>query len=410
VSLIQRVKNILFAPISTWQQIEAEEATTAGGYIAAVAAVPALVAFLQLGINAPGSGGLLGFKLPALGSWVAVLPVYLAALASVGALALLVDALAHASKVDRNPLNALKLVTYSMTASLLGSVSQLLPMSWLLSVLASGYSLYLFYLGVPILMKCSPEAAKSYTAYVGIGAVVIMLLLGAISKAVMPDVATNRTPPATPAPAKSSLDMSQLPGTSIVVSNTNPELALKPMQEAVKRLEAQHATIKPEDESRWIGDAVLALTATGQAAMTFSADQLKPFVPEALLGTRRNTLGVEKMAISSAKLEVSVARGQYIIDASKMQIEIIDMGLNRLALASWAIQEPALAKEKWTQRVFKNADRVTREREHLDKSQSEIHMLLPNGVIVQASGNLPLEQLKSGLMGLDVQALGQLRR
>ena len=43
------------------------------------------------------------------------------------------------------------------------------------------YSLYLLYLGLPVLMKSPPEKALSYTAVVIIAAIVLFMIIGVVA-------------------------------------------------------------------------------------------------------------------------------------------------------------------------------------------------------------------------------------
>jgi hypothetical protein len=56
----------------------------------------------------------------------------------------------------------------------------------MLGMLASLYSIYLIYLGLPELMKCPPEKAVPYTAVVLVCGFVAMVILGAVSGMFMP--------------------------------------------------------------------------------------------------------------------------------------------------------------------------------------------------------------------------------
>jgi Yip1 domain len=104
-------------------------------------------------------------------------------LAGIYLLGLVIDGLAPTFGGTRHPVQALKVAAYSGTALWLAGVFALLPGLRLLTILGL-YSLYLLYLGLPLLMKSPVERAPSYTVMVVLaGAVVFMLtdLVGAVA-------------------------------------------------------------------------------------------------------------------------------------------------------------------------------------------------------------------------------------
>ena len=62
----------------------------------------------------------------------------------------------------------------------------ILPMLGFIALLAALYGLYLLYLGLPMLMKAPQEKAIGYTAVVVVVAIVVMMVIGAVSGLFMP--------------------------------------------------------------------------------------------------------------------------------------------------------------------------------------------------------------------------------
>jgi hypothetical protein len=81
-------------------------------------------------------------------------------------------------------MNALKLVAYSSTAAMVGGIFALIPALGVLTLVASLYSLYLLYLGVPTLMKVPQEKVLAYTAVLVVCAIVVGVIAGTILGAV----------------------------------------------------------------------------------------------------------------------------------------------------------------------------------------------------------------------------------
>src|ERR1019366_2975341 len=88
---------------------------------------------------------------------------YVFALAAVFLVALLIDALAPTFGGEKNPLQALKLATFSYTPAWVAGVLHNIPALGVLVLLAGLYSLYVLYLGLPVLMKAPKEKAVGYT-------------------------------------------------------------------------------------------------------------------------------------------------------------------------------------------------------------------------------------------------------
>jgi hypothetical protein len=159
VNLITRVKNILLEPKAEWPRIAAEAATPQSiylNYVLILAAIGPLALLIQMSV---------------LGAIVK----YLISLAVTLLMALIVDALATTFGGEKNFVQSLKLVAYSYTAAWIAGIFLLIPvLGGVIALLAGLYSLYTFYLGVPVLKKCPQDKAIVYTIVV----VICALLLG----------------------------------------------------------------------------------------------------------------------------------------------------------------------------------------------------------------------------------------
>jgi hypothetical protein len=182
MSLVDRVKGILMAPRKEWPVIEAESATTGSiftGYIIPLAAIPAIAGFIGWSVI---GGRVLGVELRVSYSTgiTAAVVRYVLSLVACYVLALIIDALAPSFGGTRNSIQALKVAAYSSTAGWVAGIFTILPaLSWL--GLLGLYSLYLLYLGLPVLMKAPQEKAVGYTVVVIICAIVLFVVVGAIT-------------------------------------------------------------------------------------------------------------------------------------------------------------------------------------------------------------------------------------
>jgi hypothetical protein len=181
VNLVDRVKGILLTPRKEWTIIDGESTTVAGlysGYIIPLAAIPAIAGFIGMSlvgfsfmgtsIRAPIGTGLTG-----------AVARYLGALLGTYVLALIIDALAPTFGGQRSQIQALKVAAYSSTAAWVAGIFLIFPSLGILSILGI-YSLYLFFLGLPLLMKAPEDRALGYTVVVIVCAIVLYAVVGMI--------------------------------------------------------------------------------------------------------------------------------------------------------------------------------------------------------------------------------------
>ena len=164
MNIVERLKGILLSPKTEWPAIAAEPMTTQGiytGWVMILAAIGPLVVLL----TTQSLGHAIG--------------QYLMMLAMTAIMALIVDALAPSFGGRKDFVAALKLSAFSYTAAFVGAIFGLLGMlGALLSFAAAIYAWYTFYLGAPVLGKCAPEKAVTYTIVVVVAGIVIGIVLG----------------------------------------------------------------------------------------------------------------------------------------------------------------------------------------------------------------------------------------
>lgn len=183
MNLVQRVKRILLSPRTEWEVIDTELTTPAQlytGYIAPLAAIgpiAQLIGYSVFGISVPFVGT---YRVPIGSAITSAIVTYVMALAMPFLLALIIDALAPTFNGQRSQIQALKVAAYSSTASWVAGIFALIPGVRFLTILGI-YSLYLLYLGLPVLMKSPREKAIGYTAVVILAAIVLFMLVGVIS-------------------------------------------------------------------------------------------------------------------------------------------------------------------------------------------------------------------------------------
>ena len=186
MNLVDRVKNILLQPRQEWAVIETETTDTKTlytSYAMILAAIPAVAGFIGGSIIGYGAFGV-SFKVPITQGIAAMVVGYALALGGAYVLALIINALAPNFGGTKNMNQALKLAIYSATASWLAGIFSLIPGLSILGLLGL-YSLYLLYTGLPLLMKSPEDKAMTYTIVIVVCAIVIALVIGAISAGIV---------------------------------------------------------------------------------------------------------------------------------------------------------------------------------------------------------------------------------
>lgn len=184
MGLIDRVKNILLHPSQEWVVIEQESSSASelySSYVAPLAAIGPVA--LIIGFSAIGHA----------------VVNYVLALAGVYVLALIIDALAPSFQGKKNKMQSLKVAAYSNTPAWLAGIFILVPALGFLQILGL-YSVYLLYLGLPVLMKAPRDKAVIYTIVVVIAAIVIFAVIGTAVSLLIPHPRPGITPrmPAVP--------------------------------------------------------------------------------------------------------------------------------------------------------------------------------------------------------------------
>jgi hypothetical protein len=150
--------------------------------LAAIGPVASIIGLSVIGVHLPMGGSYRASLMSSIGHAVTS---FVVALAGTYVLALIIDALAPTFGGVKNEFQALKAAAYSSTAAWVAGIFNLIPVLAFLQILAL-YSVYLLYLGLPVLMKAPQEKALAYTGVVIIAAIVIFGVLSALSSCFIP--------------------------------------------------------------------------------------------------------------------------------------------------------------------------------------------------------------------------------
>jgi hypothetical protein len=180
-----RAQRLLLQPTQEWAAIAAEFSTAGPIYwrflvpMAAIGPIAATVGGIVFGER----GSLLTFgTIPvSLGTAVQTgVLEYVLNLVGVYALALAIDVIGGSIGGQRNRVQALKVAAYGSTPYWLASIFALFPRIEPLAMLVGLYSIRLFAVGLPPVMKAPRDKTAAYTLLTSIAATLLVLVITAI--------------------------------------------------------------------------------------------------------------------------------------------------------------------------------------------------------------------------------------
>ena len=391
--LIARVKGILLTPKTEWPVIAGESTTVADlykGYIVWLAAIPPIFTFLLLARFMP------GFALSRL-----VLQ-YVLTLVMVYVVGLIIDALAPTFGGTKDKVQALKTITYSITASCVAGIALILPLlGTLIALAALVYNIYLLYLGLPHTMKCPPERAGSYTAVIVIVALVAGLLIGTVVGAVTGTGMFMRGG----SMFSSTRDSHE---TTYDKDSTVGKLEqyAKQVEEASKKMEAAQKSGDQQAQADAMKNMMGAALGSGNVEAV-TPDRLKPFLPETLGGRDRSTFSTQRN--SAMGMQMTEARATYTgEDGRQWDLQVTDTGSAKelLALAGWAGIEGENESSNGYDKTYRADGRLVHEQWDRGSSRGEYAMVLGDRFTVKIEGQADsIDDLKAALADLDLEAL-----
>jgi len=184
-SLIARVQAILTKPAPTWDVIAVEPSSIQSiytGYVVPLAAIGPICRAIGMSFIGVGAFGF-SYHTPIVWAIVEAVVSYVLGLVMLYVQALIINWLAPQFDGQKNMLAAFKLAAYSMTAVWIAGIFSIIPMLAWLGIVGL-YSIYLFYLGVPKLMKSPPDKTIVYmivAAVVGcVASIIPAMIAGSI--------------------------------------------------------------------------------------------------------------------------------------------------------------------------------------------------------------------------------------
>lgn len=396
--LIARARAILLTPKTEWPVIAAESTTVAAlyrNYIIVLAAIPAVFGFIKgsvFGIDIP----LVGNMRVSIGAGLSGMVLsYALSLVQVYLIALIVDALAPTFGAQKSQIQALKLAAYAFTAAWVAGIAQIVPWIGALLALAGGiYSIYLFYLGLPNLMKCPPDRAGAYTAV----CIIVAIVLGAVV-----------------AYAVGSITQGGIPGrttsSDIQFDKNSPMGKLDDwttkMEAASKQVEAAQQSGDAAAQSAAVGN--MLGTALGGKVEALAPDKLKPFIPASLDSLPRTDMSVNRNGAMG--MQMSEAHATFSGGGRSLQLEITDTGSAKglMALAGFAsVQEDKETTDGYS-KTYTDDGRLIHEQWN-NSGSGEYSVVVGSRFTVKVSGRAAqIADLKSAVNEVDLDGLEALK-
>ena len=396
MNIVERVKNILVTPGTEWDVIAAEATPPKQliiSYVLPLAAIAAIAGFISYSLIGMSMFGVT-VRTPIV--WGIVMIVYqiVMAVVSIFILGFIIDALAPSFGGQKSMDQAVKVAAYSYTPGWLGAVLGIIPwIGWLLGLVAALYGLYLLFLGLPKLMKNSPDKTIVYEIVVVVVAIIVGFVIASIGAmitggAMMGSAAVHGASSAAP---------------SVTYQNKELDAFAKKMEEASRKMEAAQ---KSGDANKQMEAAMATLGTAmsgGKGVEPVQIDALKPFVPETFAGLPRKDLQTERGG--AAGFVTTKVQGVYGDDSGKSaRVEVMDTGgvAGLMGLASWMNVQGEKENSERRESTRRDGKRLIHEEQNKKGGSSKYTVVLNDRFIVEARGNVDYGQLKSAVNSLDL--------
>lgn len=189
MNLIKRVFAVAMNPKGEWPLI-AEQPTTTGDLYSKVVVILVAIGPVCTAINSAVFGHSIPFTdvtvRPSMGAIMgSMILTYVLTLIGVFVMAFIVQKLAPTFQSVPDFTQALKLITWSYAPVWVAGVLNLVPFLGALTIIVGLYGIYLAYVGLPFVMKTPQEKAVPYLIVVIVVSIIVWIVIGAISAAVV---------------------------------------------------------------------------------------------------------------------------------------------------------------------------------------------------------------------------------
>ncbi len=385
--MVGRIQRLLFKPKEEWPAIDAEPMTIQSVItswvlpLAAIGPIAGIVRSFVFPITIPIIGT--RFYPSLIGSIVQAIVAVVLTAVGVWLWSLILDALAPNFKGTRNSVAALKLVAFSATAMWICGIFQITW--WTIPLMFLGlYSAYLFWVGVPILMKVPNDQTVAYVVVSIVIGIVVNAVVGWIAfglAASMFAMAPSATTFGTP---NGSITIG---GTTIDTDKLNDNAAK--VQAAASSLEASlkgnNGTVKVADPS-----------------------VLQNMLPASFSGWNRTS--IESQGGGAGGISGSNAEAQFQAGDQSFRLSVSDRGALGNAVNVIGSQINATSNKQtatgYEKSEMQNGNLVEEEWDNQSKS-GRYAVTVASRFVVEANGSAPsIDMLKSAVASVD---LGQLQ-
>ena len=401
MSIVDRAKNICLTPNTEWPVIAGETTQTGTlitGYVLPLAAIGAVAGFIGQSIVGLPFVGRLSVT-TGLTSAVFVLVMAVVSCLIVG---FIINALAPTFGGQKDQTQALKVAVYSYTPAWIAGVLNILPMLGMLAILGGLYGIYLLYLGLPRLMKCPEDRAIPYAVVTVLCAIVISVVLGAITWMVV---------------GAGAMGAGRMGGgaAGMEFAADSPmgqlEALGKQMEESAAKMDAAQKSGDPEAGVAAAMEGLGALLGGGSRVEPIDIEQLKTFVPVTFAGLPRTDSRAERSGV--AALMVSTAEATYSDGADRsVELEIVDSGgmSGLVGLASWAGIRGEQEDSSGSERTYEDGGRLVHERTSKVGGNNEFGVVIAERFMLSAKSRaLDISALRTAVSTLDLARLEQVK-
>ena len=148
----------------------------------------------------------------------------------------------------------------------------------------------------------------------------------------------------------------------------------------------------------------------GKGGEPFTPQLLREALPERFGDLPRTA--IEARSESAMGMQFTHVSAQYTHEDKEVEIQIQDLGAIpalRMAMAGWATTTAESENADEVERIYRQGEMSIKESYRKDGSSADLALMLPNGVMLQAYGRVPVQDLKRHLLPLG-QKLAGLRR
>jgi len=381
--MVGRIQRLILKPKDEWSAIDAEPMTVQGilmGWVAPLAAIGPAARLIQ-GQVFPMSVFGVTWRPPLLGAIVTAVLTWALAIASTYVWALIIDALAPSFGGTKSQISALKAAAFSGTAAWICGIFGILPFLGILAILGL-YSIYLFWVGGPLLMKVPQDKAPGF--------IIVSIIVGAVAMVVASMVALAiggamfaMTPNA----------FGPAGGGTISVGGTTFDTGKA--DDAVAKLQAASKSMEASIKG---GDGAVKAVDPGA---------LQNLLPASISGWNRTS--VENQGGAAAGIGGSNARAEFQSGDQNFSLSVTDTGvLGNIATLGGAINASSNKQTTtgYEKSEMQGGNMVSEKWDNQSKSGS-YSVLVASRFSVEASGSAPsIDTLKSAVAAVN---LGQLQ-